>query len=111
MRLINILQLVAMVLLTGCGCKIEHVKQINPIQSRDKLLSCQQIQNEINIAQYHVTANERKKDYAASYAGSPRCLVDALLKIDLAQNAAEERVQYLSTLANNKQCKVTETPS
>jgi intergrase/recombinase len=99
--------LFATLLLSGCGCKIEKIQPIKPIKSTDIILSCNQIEDEFKIAQYHLEMMKGKRDYAASYAGSPRCLIDTLLKIDLAENSAKERMAYLKMLNNNKKCKTS----
>ncbi len=100
----SILILCVNFVLISCGCKIDGIEPVKPIRSSDKLMDCTALSNEIKLAQYHLQSAAIKKDYAASYAKTPRCLVDSLLKIEMAEVAAKERMGYLNVLKQNKGC-------
>jgi hypothetical protein len=101
----KILFLGLVLLLTGCNCRNQAIKIIDPMNPKtDAFLSCGQLKFAIAEAEYFLRAADRKVDNAEAYAGNPLCMIETQFSIIKAQEAAKDRLDYLRTVSEEKKC-------
>ncbi len=95
----------SLLILSGCNCKSPAIKVIEPVNAKtDPFLSCGQLKFAVAEAEYFLRAADRKEEKPEAYAGSPMCLLSIQFTTIQAQEAAKDRIDYLSTLMREKKC-------
>ncbi len=98
----------SLLILSGCNCKNPAIKIIDPMNAKtDPFLSCGQLKFAVAEAEYFLRAADRKEEKLEAYAGSPICLLSTQFSTIQAQEAAKDRIDYLSTLMREKKCNST----
>lgn len=96
--------LVALSLLTGCGCKHPLIPIVEYKKASDWKLSCPQLENAMAEAEYHVLSAERKIESFEFYTPNPLCVVDTYSTSVKSSEAAKDRFAYLNMIYNQKKC-------
>ncbi|MBL0317914.1 MAG: hypothetical protein IPP74_01190 [Alphaproteobacteria bacterium] len=80
-------------LVAGCSCKSSV--RVQPIQRKDKLLTCKELALEINEAEYFRRAAEVNKDSPVDIF-LPLCYAHSQESAQRAVKSADERLEYLN---------------
>lgn len=81
------------VFIVGCSCKSSV--RVQPIQRKDKMLTCKEAALEINEAEYFRRAAELNKNSAVDVF-LPLCYAHSVKSANRAIQAADERLEYLN---------------
>ena len=95
-------------ILAACACP--HSVRVQPVQRKDKLLSCKEIVLEINEAEYYRRiAAQAKTDNVDIF--SPFCQMHSLRSAEESVQAADKRLEYLNQIYDLMGCNRSRAPS
>lgn len=88
--------------LSACACDKSTI--IQPIQKKDKQLTCSELVLEINEAEHYMQKADEDKLLKLDYIVSPLCYVPTFASADEAKKSAADRLDYLNQIYTLNNC-------